>query len=324
LLLEVRNLTTEFHTEHGVLTAVDDVSFSVAEGEAVGMVGESGSGKSVTALSLMRLVGPPAGRIRSGQVLFEGSDLLQLSDREVRRVRGGRIAMIFQDPMSSLNPVLTVERQITETLEAHLDMTRQEARRRAIELLELVGIPEASRRVDDYPHQFSGGMRQRVMIAIALSCSPRLLIADEPTTALDVTIQAQIIDLVQRLRRELGTATVWISHDLGVIAGLCDRALVMYAGRVVESGTVDELFADPRHPYTLGLLGSIPRLDQPATRHLTPIEGAPPDLVHRPAGCPFQPRCGFAVAKCAEKPDLMPKAAEHLAACWVDVAAARG
>jgi oligopeptide transport system ATP-binding protein len=318
VLLQVRNLTTEFRTDRGVLRAVDSVSLDVAEGEALGVVGESGSGKSVTALSIMRLVGQPAGRVVAGQVIFEGEDLLTLPESRMRSIRGGRIAMIFQDPMSSLNPVLTVERQITESLEQHLLMGRSEARKRAVELLEMVGISDPAHRLDDYPHQFSGGMRQRVMIAIALSCSPRLLIADEPTTALDVTIQAQIIDLVQRLRQELGTSILWISHDLGVIAGLCDRAMVMYAGRVVEEGPVDRIFEDPRHPYTLGLLRSIPRLDLPATKELIAIEGSPPDQINRPDGCPFQPRCPYAIERClTDMPPLDPVDAGHRAACWV-------
>ena len=320
MLLEVRNLRTVFRTDRGELTAVDDVSFGLGEGEAIGVVGESGSGKSVTALSIMRLVSRPAGHIVGGQVLFEGHDLLQLDEDEMERIRGGRIAMIFQDPMSSLNPVLTIERQMTESLELHMGMTRKQARARAVEMLQLVGIPDAARRVDDYPHQFSGGMRQRVMIAIALSCSPRLLIADEPTTALDVTIQAQITDLVRRLREEFSTAIIWISHDLGVVAGLCDRAIVMYAGQIVEDAEIDEIFAEPRHPYTLGLLNSIPRLDRPVTAELIPIEGSPPDLVNPPAGCPFQPRCPFAVERSRhERPPLEEVRPGHRVACWVDV-----
>jgi oligopeptide transport system ATP-binding protein len=236
----------------------------------------------------------------------------------MRSVRGSRIAMIFQDPMSSLNPVLTIERQITESLEQHEAMGRREARTRAVELLEMVGIPDPHRRLEDYPHQFSGGMRQRVMIAIALSCSPRLLIADEPTTALDVTIQAQIIDLVQRLRQDLGTSIIWISHDLGVVAGLCDRALVMYAGHVVEQAPVDRIFESPRHPYTLGLLRSIPRLDRPATTKLVPIDGLPPNVINRPSGCPFRPRCGYAVERCfTEMPPLDAVEAGHRTACWM-------
>ncbi|MBJ7601801.1 MAG: ABC transporter ATP-binding protein [Candidatus Dormibacteraeota bacterium] len=325
MLLSVEHLTTEFATNRGVAKAVDDVSFELREGEALGVVGESGSGKSVTALSIMRLVARPAGRITSGCVRFNDENLLDLSEDEMRRVRGKQIAMIFQDPMSSLNPVLSIERQMTESLELHEGMTRRQARRRAIEMLELVGIPDAPNRVDDHPYQFSGGMRQRVMIAIALSCSPRLLIADEPTTALDVTIQAQITDLVQRLRSEFTTSIIWISHDLGVVAGLCDRALVMYAGQVIEDGTVDDIFADPRHPYTLGLLRSIPRLDRPVTAELVPIDGSPPDLVSPPVGCPFQPRCAYSVARSLEeRPPLQEVLTGHKVACWVDITKAAG
>lgn len=325
MLLQVEHLATEFATDRGTARAVDNISFSLEEGEALGVVGESGSGKSVTALSIMRLVARPAGRIVAGRVMFEGENLLELTEDDMRRVRGGRIAMIFQDPMSSLNPVLSIERQMTETLELHKSMTRRQARVRAIEMLELVGIPDAVQRISDHPHQFSGGMRQRVMIAIALSCSPRLLIADEPTTALDVTIQAQIIDLVQRLRSEFSTSIIWISHDLGVVAGLCERALVMYGGQVVEDGPIDAIFEDPRHPYTLGLLSSIPRLDRPVSARLVPIEGSPPELVNRPPGCPFQPRCTFSVARSAEaRPPLEEVAQRHRVACWVDVRAAAG
>jgi len=320
VLLEVQHLRTEFRTDRGVLTAVDDVSFDLAEGEAIGVVGESGSGKSVTALSIMRLVSKPAGRIMSGRVLFEGQDLLQLDEAEMQKIRGAKIAMIFQDPMSSLNPILTIERQMTESLELHMGLNRKQARVRAVEMLQVVGISDADRRIDDYPHQFSGGMRQRVMIAIALSCSPRLLIADEPTTALDVTIQAQITDLVRRLRREFATSIIWISHDLGVVAGLCDRVMVMYAGQIVEDAGIDQIFAEPRHPYTLGLLNSIPRLDRPVTAELIPIEGSPPDLIDRPPGCPFQPRCPFAVERShEERPPLEEVRPGHRVACWADV-----
>ena len=320
MLLEVQHLRTEFRTDRGVLTAVDDVSFDLAEGEAIGVVGESGSGKSVTALSIMRLVSKPAGRIMSGRVLFEGQDLLQLDEAEMQKIRGAKIAMIFQDPMSSLNPILTIERQMTESLELHMGLNRKQARVRAVEMLQVVGISDADRRIDDYPHQFSGGMRQRVMIAIALSCSPRLLIADEPTTALDVTIQAQITDLVRRLRREFATSIIWISHDLGVVAGLCDRVMVMYAGQIVEDAGIDQIFAEPRHPYTLGLLNSIPRLDRPVTAELIPIEGSPPDLIDRPPGCPFQPRCPFAVERShEERPPLEEVRPGHRVACWADV-----
>jgi oligopeptide transport system ATP-binding protein len=319
-LLEVNDLRTQFATHDGPVNAVNGVSFTLNEGEALGLVGESGCGKSITALSLMRLVPEPPGRIVSGEVRFDGRDLLELRQDEMRRVRGNDIAMVFQDPMTSLNPVLTIGRQIGEALQLHKAMGRDAARRRTIELLELVGIPAARTRVDDYPHQFSGGMRQRVMIAMALSCEPKLLIADEPTTALDVTIQAQILDLIKRLRRELGMAIIMITHDLGVVAGIADRINVMYAGYIVETGTVDEIFLNPRHPYTLGLLNSIPRLDEPRKEKLVPIEGLPPDLVNPPRGCPFQPRCPYAIERCADdNPRLESVMPGHRIACWVDV-----
>jgi oligopeptide transport system ATP-binding protein len=321
VLLEVDDLTVEFRSTRGTVHAVNSVSFGIDEGEALGVVGESGSGKTVTAMALMRLLQEPPARIK-GSAHFMGRDLLQMSRSEIRMVRGGEIAMIFQDPMTSLNPVLTVERQITETLELHTDMNAREARTRAIELLELVGIADAERRVRDYPHQFSGGMRQRVMIAMAVACDPKLLIADEPTTALDVTIQAQITDLVRRLRAELGTAIMWISHDLGVVAGLCDRAHVMYAGHVVETGSVDEIFDDHRHPYTQGLLNSIPRLDSRPDRRLDPIQGQPPDLVKPPPGCPFQPRCPYSIDRCQQMPPLDYVGPGHRKACWVDLVGA--
>jgi oligopeptide transport system ATP-binding protein len=307
------------------LNAVNGVSFSLNEGEALGLVGESGCGKSITALSLMRLVPQPPGRIVSGEVLFCGRDLLELRDDEMRKIRGNDIAMIFQDPMTSLNPVLSIGRQIGEALQLHKNMDRAQARRRTIELLELVGIPAAGTRVDDYPHQFSGGMRQRVMIAMALSCEPKLLIADEPTTALDVTIQAQILDLIKQLRHELGMAIIMITHDLGVVAGIADRINVMYAGHIVETGSADEIFDHPRHPYTLGLLKSIPRLDEPRREQLVPIEGLPPDLIDPPKGCAFQPRCPHAVERCvANKPHLEPVAPGHSSACWVAMTAGVG
>jgi oligopeptide transport system ATP-binding protein len=323
-LLAVNNLRTQFFTQDGVVKAVNGVSFTLKEGEALGLVGESGCGKSVTALSLMRLIARPPGRIVSGEVLFQGRDLLKLKEDDMRKVRGNDIAMIFQDPMTSLNPVLTIGRQIGEALELHKAMDRSASRKRTIELLELVGIPAARSRVDDYPHQFSGGMRQRVMIAMALSCEPKLLIADEPTTALDVTIQAQILELIKRLREELGMAIVMITHDLGVVAGIADRINVMYAGYIVETGTVDEIFHHPRHPYTLGLLKSIPRLDEPRKEQLVPIEGLPPDLVDPPPGCAFQPRCPYTTERCmSENPGLESVVPGHRIACWVDVTAQR-
>jgi len=320
-LLAVHDLRTQFFTPDGVVKAVNGVSFTVREGEALGLVGESGCGKSVSALSLMRLIPQPPGRIVSGQVMFDGRDLLNLKEDDMRKVRGNDIAMIFQDPMTSLNPVLTIGRQIGEALELHKGMDRSASRKRTIELLELVGIPAARSRVDDYPHQFSGGMRQRVMIAMALSCEPRLLIADEPTTALDVTIQAQILELIKRLRKDLGMAIIMITHDLGVVAGIADRINVMYAGYIVETGTVDEIFHHSRHPYTLGLLKSIPRLDEPRKEQLVPIEGLPPDLVDAPPGCAFEPRCPYAIGRCSvETPRLEPVVPGHRIACWVDVA----
>jgi len=316
-LLEVKDLRTEFHTQDGVVHAVNGVSFSVDEGETLGLVGESGCGKSVSMLSVMRLIPMPPGKIASGQVLFQGRDLLKVDDEEIRSVRGNKIAMVFQDPMTSLNPVLTIGTQIGEALELHLGMTKEQARKRSAELLKTVGIPEAEGRLDDYPHQFSGGMRQRVMIAMALSCSPQLLIADEPTTALDVTIQAQITDIVKRLKRELGMAIIWITHDLGVIAGLADRINVMYAGFVIESASNREIFANPLHPYTLGLLGSIPRLDEVHKAKLTPIEGLPPDLIEMPKGCPFHARCKYRTDQCGtENPALSLGAVRHWVACW--------
>jgi oligopeptide transport system ATP-binding protein len=319
-LLEIRNLKTHFFTRDGVVRAVDGVSFSINEGEALGLVGESGCGKSVSALSIMRLIAQPAGRIVEGEILFDGRNLLELDDRKMRQVRGNEIGMIFQDPMTSLNPVLPIGLQICEALETHKGMARQAARRRATELLELVGIPSAKARLDDYPHQFSGGMRQRVMIAMAISCEPKLLIADEPTTALDVTIQAQILDLIQRLRRELGMSVIMITHDLGVVAGLCDKINVMYAGHIIESSDIDSLFADPRHPYTLGLLRSMPRIDQPKKDKLVPIEGMPPTLVGMQPGCPFAPRCAYRIARCDEEnPGLTACGDDHHVACWVAV-----
>jgi len=318
-MLEIKDLKTQFHTREGLVYAVNGVSYTLDEGETLGIVGESGCGKSVSVLSLMRLIPQPPGRIAGGQALFQGRDLLKMSAEEIRHVRGAQIGMVFQDPMTSLNPVLTIGRQVTEGLELHMGMSKQQARDRAAELLTMVGIPQAADRLNDYPHQFSGGMRQRVMISMALSCTPQLLIADEPTTALDVTIQAQIIELVKRLRDELGMAIIWITHDLGVVAGLARRVLVMYAGFIIEEAPVKDLYADPRHPYTLGLLGSLPRVDDTEHRRLVSIEGLPPDLLGLPAGCPFAPRCMFAVERCwKENPPLEPVSPGHKKACWVD------
>ena len=319
-LLEVKDLRTQFFTQDGVVHAVNGISYTLNEGETLGIVGESGCGKSVGVMSLIRLIPMPPGRVTGGEVWFEGRDLLKLSDDEIRQVRGNRIAMIFQDPMTSLNPVLTIGRQISEALELHLGMDKQQARQRSAELLSLVGIPGADKRLDDYPHQFSGGMRQRVMIAMGLSCNPQLLIADEPTTALDVTIQAQIVELVKKLRDEIGMAIIWITHDLGVVAGLADRMIVMYAGFIVEEAAVKELYANPRHPYTLGLLGSLPRLDEDRPERLRSIEGLPPDLIDLPPGCPFYARCTFRIERCQrENPPLESVGPNHKAACWVDV-----
>ena len=317
-LLEVRSLTTEFVTRGGVVRAVDGVSWDVAEGETVALVGESGCGKSVSALSVMRLVAAPAGRIVGGQVFFKGRDLLALSEEEMRRVRGREIAMVFQEPMTSLNPVLTIGRQLTEGLEIHLGMTRGDARQRAVEVLATVGIPDAGRRLSQYPHQFSGGMRQRIMIAAALACNPALILADEPTTALDVTIQAQILELMRDLSRRFGVAMLIITHNLGVVARYADRVNVMYAGRIVERGSARDLYRRPRHPYTLGLLRSVPRLDEPRRARLQPIEGQPPDLTRLGAGCAFAPRCTFRVERCrVERPVLAPADGEgHVTACW--------
>ncbi|MGD2181625.1 ABC transporter ATP-binding protein [Lusitaniella coriacea] len=318
VLLDVRNLETRFFTQDGIVNAVNGISFEVKKGETVGIVGESGSGKSVSMLSITRLLASPPGKITGGIALFQGRDLLQLEEKEMRKIRGGQIGTIFQDPMTSLNPVLRIETQLTEAMTSHLGMTRREAKQRAIELLEMVGIPGAKQRIRNYPHQFSGGMRQRVTIAIGLSCNPQLLIADEPTTALDVTIQAQIVELVKRLKAEIGMAVIWITHDLALLAGLAERIIVMYAGQIVEVAPLDRLYQNPRHPYTIGLLQSIPPLNAPQGSRLPSIEGLPPDLIHYPQGCPFAARCPFVVARCQEEdPDLEPIAEGHAVACWV-------
>ena len=319
-LLEVKDLRTYFYTEEGIVKAVDGITYDVKEGETAALVGESGCGKSVSALSLLRLIPIPPGRIVSGEVIFQGEDLLGMSEDEIRHVRGNRIAMVFQEPMTSLNPVLTIGKQLTEALELHLKLDKEAAMRRAVQLLEMVGVAEAQRRVADYPHQFSGGMRQRVMIAMALSCNPKLLIADEPTTALDVTIQAQVLEVMARLSRELGTAVIIITHNLGVVARYADRVNVMYAGKIIEASTSANVYGDPRHPYTLGLLRSVPRLDQVSQERLVPIEGQPPDLSHLPQGCAFYARCTYRIDQCREEfPPLRPVAEDHFAACWVDV-----
>jgi len=316
-LLELRNLTTRFYTHEGVVHAVNGISYSLEEGEILGIVGESGSGKSVSMLSVMRLIPEPPGKIEAGEVIFFGRDLLQLDEKGMEQVRGAEIAMIFQDPMTSLNPTLTVGFQITEALRRHQGMDKGQAEERAAELLTMVGIPNAAERLADYPHQFSGGMRQRAMIAMGLSSNPMLLIADEPTTALDVTIQAQIVDLVKRLQEKVGMAVVWITHDLGVVARLAQRVLVMYAGYVVEDAPVDDLYATPRHPYTLGLLGSLPRLNQASDTKLFSIPGQPPSMTALPPGCPFAPRCNYATERCQqENPTLEVVGLKHRVACW--------
>lgn len=321
-LLEVQDLKTYFKVKAGKVRAVDGVSFAIKPGERLGVVGESGCGKSVTALSIMRLLPRPAGEIVGGSVLFEDQDLVDLPESAMRKVRGGKIGMIFQDPLTCLNPTMTIGRQIAEGLLIHLkNLSKEEAHKRAISLLEQVGIPAAAQRINSYPHQFSGGMRQRVMIAMALACNPKLIIADEPTTALDVTVQAQILELISAVSHEFGTAVILITHDLGVVAGMTDRVVVMYAGKVVETAPTDEIFANPRHPYTLGLLASVPRVDEQRHAELKTIEGAPPDLLKPPPGCPFMPRCAFARAICRTMPPLdpLPGNATHRKACWVDV-----
>jgi len=320
VILEVKDLRTEFDTQDGVVHAVNGISYTLHEGETLGIVGESGCGKSVSVLSIMKLLPEPPSKIASGTVHFLSKDLLKLSKDEMQNIRGSKIAMIFQDPMTSLNPVLTIGYQLMEPLKLHLGLSKYEAEIRAVELLQLVGIPEAHARLNDYPHQFSGGMRQRVMIAMALACNPALLIADEPTTALDVTIQAQIVELVKKLRDQFGMSLIWITHDLGIVAGLADRVIVMYAGYIVEEAPVDDLYADPAHPYTIALLRSLPRMDGSSGEELMTIEGMPPDLLMLPKGCPFAPRCPFVKDKCNDlNPPLLEISRGHRAACWVDV-----
>jgi oligopeptide transport system ATP-binding protein len=323
-ILDVQGLETTFKTPDGTVYAVNGVSFGLKEGETLGVVGESGCGKSVTMLSVLGLVQSPPGKITAGKAIFGGKDLLQMENEEIRHIRGAQISMVFQDPMTSLNPVLTIGRQLEEPLMLHVGMTKKQASDRATELLEMVGIPKARERLGDYPHQYSGGMRQRVMIAMALSCSPQILIADEPTTALDVTIQAQIIELVKRLREELGMAIIWITHDLGVVAGLAQRVAVMYGGFIIEEAAVNELYANPSHPYTIGLLGSLPRVDGAERSRLYSIEGLPPVLMQKPTSCPFAPRCRWAMERCwKENPALELVSPEHRVACWVDTKTGR-
>jgi peptide/nickel transport system ATP-binding protein/oligopeptide transport system ATP-binding protein len=320
-VLEVTDLHTVFRTRDGAIHAVNGVSFAIAPGELLGVVGESGSGKSVTMMSLMGLLPSPPAEITGGAIRYRGRDVRAMSERDLRALRGGGIGFVFQDPMTSLNPVFTVGYQLVEPIRAHLGFSRRAARERAADLLNLVGIPDAARRLDDYPHQFSGGMRQRVMIAIALSCDPKVLIADEPTTALDVTIQAQILELIRELRAKLGMGIVWITHDLGLVAGIADRVMVMYAGQIVEHGPVAEIFSQPCHPYTRALLATVPSVTGPRAHRLRTIEGQPPILVAPPAACPFVPRCAHAFNRCrVENPPRLPVSETHDAACWWDAA----
>ncbi|MDP2918960.1 MAG: ABC transporter ATP-binding protein [Dehalococcoidia bacterium] len=318
-LLEVHNLTTYFYTQDGIVKAVDDVSYDLDPGETIALVGESGCGKTVSALSIIRLIAEPPGKIESGEVLFNGTDLLKLSPDEIRKVRGAQISMIFQEPLTSLNPVLTIGRQLSEGLESHKGLSRGEAEREAMNLLKIVGIPHPEQRVHDYPHQFSGGMRQRVMIAIAIACKPKIIIADEPTTAVDVTIQAQLLELIRGISREFNTALILITHNLGVVARYAHRVFVMYAGKIVEQGTALEVYHRPHHPYTAGLLASVPRLDEPRKTRLLPIRDQPPDLIALPKGCAFHARCDYSIEMCAQqKPTLVQVAKDHYSACWVD------
>jgi oligopeptide transport system ATP-binding protein len=319
-ILEVTDLKTHFATPEGTVYAVNGISYNLGEGETLAVVGESGCGKTVSMLSILGLIPIPPGKIVSGSALYWEKDLLRFSERELEQVRGKEIAMIFQDPMTSLNPVLTIKRQITESLLFHMGIKASEASARAIQLLEMVGIPDAKRCLNDYPHQFSGGMRQRVMIAMSLACNPSILIADEPTTALDVTIQAQIVELVLRMKQQMGMAMIWITHDLGVVAGLADRVMVMYAGFIVEKAAVDDLYENPCHPYTLALLSALPRADRRRDHRLKSIPGAPPNMLTEPKGCPFAPRCEYAFEHCwIENPVLNSMVVGHEIACWVDV-----
>ena len=320
VILSVDNIVTQFNTAEGTVYAVNGVSFDLRAGELLGVVGESGCGKSVTMMSLVKLIPMPPAKIVKGSAVFDSKDLIQMDLEELQGIRGGQIGFIFQDPMTSLNPVLTVGYQLTEALRLHKGMSKRAARARAVEILELVGIPLAKKRLNDFPHQFSGGMRQRVMIAIALSCDPKVLIADEPTTALDVTIQAQILDLVKRLRKELGMAIVWVTHDLGVVASLADRVMVMYSGFIVERADVKQLYAEPKHPYTMALLATLPEVEGERATRLESIEGQPPDQLRAPTSCPFAPRCSYAFDRCAqENPLLQSVSSQHEVACWWDV-----
>ena len=318
-VLEVKELRTNFYTDEGIVKAVNGLSYHINKGECVGLVGESGCGKSVSAMSVLRLIPYPPGVIEGGEINFKGRNILELSEEEIQEIRGNKISMIFQEPSTSLNPVLSIERQLTESLELHRAMKRTDAKEEAIRLLELVGIPDPDRRIVDYPHQFSGGMQQRIMIAMALSCSPDLIIADEPTTALDVTVQAQILELIAEMRDKLGTAVLIITHNLGVVARYVDRLHVMYAGSIVETGLTDEIYANPKHPYTIGLLKSVPRLDKPKTKDMDVIEGMPPNLARLPEGCPFSERCKFVMDQCRDEKPLLKEVGEgHFRACFYD------
>jgi oligopeptide/dipeptide ABC transporter ATP-binding protein len=324
VVLDVQNLKTYFHTEYGLVKAADGVSFQINQGETIGLVGESGCGKSVSILSVMQLIPTPPGEIVDGKVMFEGKDILQYKANgpRMRAIRGAKITMIFQEPMTSLNPVLTICRQITEIMELHLDMDKHASRERAIELLKMVGVPDAASRIDDYPHQFSGGMRQRVMIAMAIACNPMIIFADEPTTAVDVTTQAQLLELMMDLVKRINTALVIVTHNLGVVARYAQRIYVMYAGRIVESGPSEEIFGNPRHPYTTGLLHSVPKLgERHGTKKLVPIYGLPPNLINMPPTCAFLPRCKYKTSRCEQEPwpDLRPVGDQHYISCYVDI-----
>ncbi|MCL2243469.1 MAG: ABC transporter ATP-binding protein [Treponema sp.] len=316
-ILEVKNLRTHFFTDEGVVKAVEDVSFSLRKGEIIGIVGESGSGKSVTNLSIINLIQSPPGKIVGGEVIYNGEDILKMNEKQLRQIRGAKIAMIFQDPMTSLNPFLRISTQMIETIQLHQKLKRKEARKRAVEMLTMAGIPAAEERINDYPHQFSGGMCQRVMIAMGLSCNPEILIADEPTSALDVTIQAQILDIMKKLTQEFGAAVILITHSLGVVAGMCDTIYVMYAGRIVERGTTEDIFENPIHPYTRGLIHSVPRLDKEGTERLFSIPGQPPNVIDLPPCCPFFPRCDEAMEICKTScPAEKDYGNGHAASCW--------
>jgi len=321
-LIQVRNLKTQFRTEGGLVKAVDGISYHVYEHEIIGLVGESGCGKSVSQLSTLQLIPNPPGEVVDGEVIFEGQDLLKFdaNGEEMRSVRGGKISMIFQEPMTSLNPVLSIGEQLIEMLELHLKMHRQAAKKRAIELLEMVGIPDARERIDNYPHQFSGGMRQRIMIAMAISCNPKLIIADEPTTAVDVTTQAQLLELMKDMVEHFNVSLIIVTHNLGVVARYAQRIYVMYAGRIIEAGTSNDIFIDPRHPYTIGLLKSVPRLDEPRGKKLVPISGMPPNLINMPDICAFRPRCAYCTQCPSERyPELRQISEQHYVACHIDV-----